>query len=65
MLLYRPTVRVYRVALVLYRVALVHHVATQKWCVPKMAGNAAERLGLQPSTLRYRMKILDIARPVK
>lgn len=31
----------------------------------KGAGNAAERLGLQPSTLRYRMKILDIARPVK
>lgn len=29
----------------------------------KGAGNAAERLGLKPSTLRYRMKKLGIARP--
>lgn len=30
----------------------------------KGAGNAAERLGLKPSTLRYRMKVLGIQRPV-
>lgn len=30
----------------------------------KGVGNAAERLGLKPSTLRYRMKVLDIGRPV-
>jgi PAS domain S-box-containing protein len=29
----------------------------------KGAGNAAERLGLKPSTLRYRMKVLGIQRP--
>ena len=29
----------------------------------KGAGNAAERLGLKPSTLRYRMKKLGIQRP--
>ena len=29
----------------------------------KGAGNAAERLGLKPSTLRYRMKRLGIERP--
>jgi len=29
----------------------------------KGAGNAAERLGLKPSTLRYRMKVLGIHRP--
>ncbi len=29
----------------------------------KGAGNAAERLGLNPSTLRYRMKVLGIKRP--
>jgi transcriptional regulator with GAF, ATPase, and Fis domain len=29
----------------------------------KGAGNAAERLGLKPSTLRYRMKTLGIRRP--
>jgi formate hydrogenlyase transcriptional activator len=29
----------------------------------KGAGNAADRLGLKPSTLRYRMKILGIKRP--
>ena len=31
----------------------------------KGAGNAAERLGLKPSTLRYRMKVLGIRRPDK
>jgi transcriptional regulator with GAF, ATPase, and Fis domain len=30
----------------------------------KGANNAAERLGMKPSTLRYRMKKLDIERPV-
>jgi len=29
----------------------------------KGAGNAAERLGLKPSTLRYRMKVHGIQRP--
>ncbi len=29
----------------------------------KGAGNAAERLGLKPSTLRYRMKVMGIHRP--
>ena len=29
----------------------------------KGVGNAAERLGLKPSTLRYRMKVLGIKRP--
>ena len=29
----------------------------------KGASNAAERLGLKPSTLRYRMKMLGIRRP--
>jgi transcriptional regulator with GAF, ATPase, and Fis domain len=33
-----------------------------RWKI-KGAGNAAERLGLQPSTLRYRMKVLGIQRP--
>lgn len=33
-----------------------------RWKI-KGAGNAAERLGLKPSTLRYRMKILGIRRP--
>ena len=33
-----------------------------RWKV-KGTGNAAERLGLKPSTLRYRMKQLDIERP--
>jgi PAS domain S-box-containing protein len=33
-----------------------------RWKV-KGAGNAAERLGLNPSTLRYRMKVLGIQRP--
>ena len=33
-----------------------------RWKI-KGAGNAAERLGLQPSTLRYRMKVLGIRRP--
>jgi transcriptional regulator with GAF, ATPase, and Fis domain len=31
----------------------------------KGAGNAAERLGLKPSTLRYRMKKLGITRPAR
>ena len=31
----------------------------------KGTGNAAERLGLKPSTLRYRMKMLGIQRPAK
>ncbi len=31
----------------------------------KGAGNAAEQLGLKPSTLRYRMKILGIGRPTE
>jgi formate hydrogenlyase transcriptional activator len=31
----------------------------------KGTGNAAERLGLQPSTLRYRMKTLGIQRPAE
>jgi transcriptional regulator with GAF, ATPase, and Fis domain len=31
----------------------------------KGTGNAAERLGLKPSTLRYRMKVLGIRRPAK
>jgi formate hydrogenlyase transcriptional activator len=33
-----------------------------RWKI-KGSGNAADRLGLNPSTLRYRMKILGIARP--
>jgi PAS domain S-box-containing protein len=35
-----------------------------RWKV-KGLGNAAERLGLKPSTLRYRMKVLGIERPSK
>jgi formate hydrogenlyase transcriptional activator len=34
-----------------------------RWKI-KGAGNAAERLGLKPSTLRYRMKVLQIERPL-
>ena len=33
-----------------------------RWKV-KGSGNAADRLGLKPSTLRYRMKVLGIQRP--
>jgi formate hydrogenlyase transcriptional activator len=29
----------------------------------KGAGNAAERLGMNPATVRYRMKKLEIIRP--
>jgi transcriptional regulator with GAF, ATPase, and Fis domain len=35
-----------------------------RWKI-KGTGNAAERLGLKPSTLRYRMKTLGIERPAK
>jgi len=35
-----------------------------RWKI-KGAGNAAELLGLKPSTLRYRMKVLGIQRPLK
>ncbi len=35
-----------------------------RWRI-KGAGNAAELLGLKPSTLRYRMKVLGIQRPLK
>ena len=38
-------------------------LATCGWRV-KGTGNAAERLGLNPSTLRYRMKKLGIERPL-
>jgi formate hydrogenlyase transcriptional activator len=37
---------------------------TSNWKV-KGAGNAADRLGLKPSTLRYRMKALGIQRPAE
>ena len=40
-------------------------VAALKACRGRIkgSGNAAERLGLKPSTLRYRMKVLGIQRP--
>lgn len=44
------------------RVQIVEVLEECHWKI-KGVGNAAERLGLKPSTLRYRMKVLGIKRP--
>jgi transcriptional regulator with GAF, ATPase, and Fis domain len=44
------------------RAAILATLETCRWRI-KGCGNAAERLGLKPSTLRYRMKVLGIQRP--
>ncbi len=46
------------------REKIVAALEESRWKI-KGDGNAAERLGLKPSTLRYRMKRLDIKRPAK
>lgn len=47
---------------VLGRAEIVSALEASCWKI-KGVGNAAERLGMKPSTLRYRMKVLDIRRP--
>jgi len=44
------------------RTRILAALEASRWRI-KGAGNAAERLGLKPSTLRYRMKVLRIQRP--
>ncbi|MCU0961096.1 MAG: hydrogenase, partial [Pirellulaceae bacterium] len=44
------------------RAAILAALEATGWKI-KGPGNAAERLGLKPSTLRYRMKSLGIQRP--
>jgi formate hydrogenlyase transcriptional activator len=44
------------------RTQIVRALEDCTWRI-KGAGNAAEQLGLKPSTLRYRMKVLGIQRP--
>jgi transcriptional regulator with GAF, ATPase, and Fis domain len=44
------------------RAQVVRVLEECRWKI-KGTGNAAERLGLKPSTLRYRMKVLGIERP--
>lgn len=44
------------------RAAMIRALEDSGWRI-KGAGNAAERLGLKPSTLRYRMKVLGVRRP--
>jgi transcriptional regulator with GAF, ATPase, and Fis domain len=46
------------------RLQILAALRASRWKI-KGTGNAAERLGLKPSTLRYRMKILGIQRPAK
>jgi len=48
----------------LNRLQILAALQACRWKI-KGAGNAAERLGLKPSTLRYRMKVLGIQRPTK
>jgi len=44
------------------RAQILAALEASRWKI-KGAGHAAERLGLKPSTLRYRMKVLGIQRP--
>jgi transcriptional regulator with GAF, ATPase, and Fis domain len=46
------------------RAQILAALQASRWKI-KGTGNAAERLGLKPSTLRYRMKTLGIQRPDK
>ena len=46
------------------RAQILNTLEACQWKI-KGVGNAADRLGLKPSTLRYRMKVLGIQRPGK
>ena len=48
----------------IHRAQILATLQASHWKI-KGTGNAAERLGLSPSTLRYRMRVLGIQRPKK